>query len=72
MDYVCFIPSHSLHRIIHCDKAEVIHKQENRITAEMEQLVMITTEKQANHEPDVPPYRTIEKQLKYSSNRYVF
>jgi hypothetical protein len=31
---------------IHWDKTEVIHEQENRITAEMEQLVMITTEKQ--------------------------
>jgi hypothetical protein len=35
----------------------------------MEQLVMITTEKQWDYEPDIPPYRMRGKQLKHSSNR---
>jgi hypothetical protein len=47
VDYFCFIPLYSMQSIrgvhkIQWDKAEVIHKEENRITTELKELVLIT------------------------------
>jgi hypothetical protein len=44
------------------DKAEVIYKEENRITTEMEELLMITTyTTKPVHKPYVSPYSTRQK-----------